>query len=112
MKHWSNLIFSKERSFAEKAREVFACQFSRNIVYQRYCEALDPGISERIQDDKRVPDNIENIPLLPIRAFKDAAVTTQPEAEPDLIFKSSGTSAMRRREHRVRSEARRVGKAA
>ena len=101
MKHWSNLIFSKEHSFAEKAREVFAYQFSRNTLYQRYCEALDPEISAGIQNDLPVPDNIANIPLLPIRAFKDAAVTTQPEAEPDLIFKSSGTSAMRRSEHRV-----------
>src|SRR5690625_5406621 len=103
MNNWSNILFSDERSFAEKAREVFAYQFKSNILYQRYCEALDPEIPARVHDDIQVYDDIpvQDIPLLPIRAFKDAAVTTQPEAEPDLIFKSSGTSAMRRSEHRV-----------
>jgi len=95
MKNWSELIFSDSISFDEKARQVFEYQYEHTAVYHRYCEALNPEIPERVRDD------IQAIPLLPIKAFKDARVTAHPDAEPKLIFKSSGTSGMQRSVHRV-----------
>ena len=95
MEDWSSLIFSDEKSFEEKALQVFQYQYENNTVYHRYCKALDSKILEQVQDDTA------DIPLLPIKAFKDADVTTQPEAEPELSFKSSGTSGMQRSTHHV-----------
>ena len=95
MQDWSTIIFSTEISFQEKAEKVFKYQYENNEVYRRYCEALDPEILEQVQDD------INKIPLLPTKAFKDAKVTTQDEFEPDLGFKSSGTSDMQKSVHNV-----------
>lgn len=90
MKNWSEFIFSDELSFEEKAQQVFEYQFKNNAVYRRYCGAL-----EKVQAD------IPQSPLLPIKAFKDAAVSTHPGQESELCFKSSGTSDMQRSVHHV-----------
>jgi len=95
MKDWSSIIFSDETSFEEKARQVFEYQYEKNAVYRRYCETLNSDILQRVQDD------VEAIPLLPIKAFKDTEVTCQPDLEPEITFKSSGTSSMERSVHRV-----------
>lgn len=95
MQDWYKLIFSEDSSFEEKARQVFEFQLEQNPVYRRYCMALDPEILKRRRKDP------ETIPLLPIKAFKDAEVTTHSPAETDLIFKSSGTSDMKRSVHHV-----------
>ncbi|GAA5520407.1 hypothetical protein LQ318_01650 [Aliifodinibius salicampi] len=86
MQSWPNLIFSDTLSFEEKVQQVFEYQSENNPVYRRYCEALD---------------NIEAIPLLPIKAFKEAAVTAHPKEDYELVFKSSGTSDMQRSIHKV-----------
>lgn len=95
MKNWSKFIFSDEISFDEKAKQVFEYQFENNPVYRCYCEALNSEISKQVQDD------ISRAPLLPIKAFKDATITTDSDVKPDLTFKSSGTSDMQRSEHRI-----------
>lgn len=115
MRSWNNL-FKKDISFEEKAKQVFDYQFKNNPVYRRYCEALKsekfqitcyPELSEAHEFDKQqkipkqVRNDTEHYPLLPVKAFKDADVTTRSDADPDLIFKSSGTSDMQRSEHRV-----------
>ena len=94
MNNWAKLIFSGELSFEEKAKEVFEYQLEKNVVYQRYCKALNIDL-------KVAWDDPNSIPLLPIKAFKDAKVTTHPEEEPEVVFKSSGTSDMQRSIHRV-----------
>lgn len=99
MTNWKEFIFSDSISLDEKVRQVFEYQFKNNGVYHRYCKALDSEILQRVQDD------IKAIPLLPIKAFKDARVTTHPDDEPDLIFKSSGTSDMQRSIHLVYDSA-------
>lgn len=115
MKNWSKLIFSDEHSFGEKAKQVFKYQFEHNPLYSRYCKALDEIsssydselVSESTSKDvkekilNRVQDDITSYPLLPIKVFKDAAITTHPGQEPELVFKSSGTSDMQRSIHRV-----------
>ncbi len=100
MKDWSSLIFSDDKSFEEKARQVFQYQYENNPVYQRFCEALGTN-TENISCHPELDSGSQEIPLLPIKAFKDAVVTTQPDGEPELIFKSSGTSGMERSVHHV-----------
>lgn len=90
MENWSDIIFSDELSFEEKASQVFEYQLENNFVYRRYCEALG-----------KVSSDPDSFPLLPIKAFKDTKVTTHPDDEVELVFKSSGTSDMQRSIHRV-----------
>ena len=97
MKNWVDIIFLEELSFEEKARQVFEYQLQNNSVYDRFCVAFNT----KSKILKRVQDDISAIPLLPIKAFKDASVTTHPEEEAELIFKSSGTSDMQRSIHRI-----------
>lgn len=97
MNNWSELIFSEEYSFEEKAKRVFKYQWNNNSVYFRYCEALNQNFEIKKQDKS----DISAIPLLPIKAFKDASVTTYPNTEAELTFKSSGTSDMHRSIHPV-----------
>lgn len=106
MKNWSDIVFSKEISFEDKARKVFEYQFENNPVYRRYCEALgvnsEPTYDDKTKILKQVRDDISRAPLLPVKAFKDTSITTQPNKEdPDLQFKSSGTSKMQRSNHSV-----------
>ncbi len=97
MKNWSDIIFSEGLSFREKVKQVFEYQLQNNSVYDRFCVALNTK-SEIL---KQVQDDISAIPLLPMKAFKDAFVTTYPDADAELVFKSSGTSDMQRSIHRV-----------
>ncbi len=108
------LIFS-DQPFEEKVLHVFEYQLEHNPVYRRYCEALfchselvsesqqeavkRQEILKQVQDYNKV--DLSKIPLLPIRAFKDAEVTTQPGEEHELVFQSSGTSGMERSVHKV-----------
>ncbi len=115
MDEWKQLIFNNSSSLRDIALQVFEYQFEHNPVYRRYCVALDDisvscdadlvseceskNIKEKILN--RVRDDITSYPLLPIKAFKDAAVTAHPNQEPELVFKSSGTSDMQRSIHQV-----------
>lgn len=113
MKDWSTIIFSDELGFNKKAQQVFKYQFEYNPVYRRYCKALTNVStlchSERVSDSalenkkllKRIHNDIFAIPLLPIKAFKNARVTTPTDEEIELVFKSSGTSDMQRSVHLV-----------
>lgn len=96
MKEWKNLIFSDDTSFDEKARLIFKYQYKNNIVYHRYCQTLgvSPG-DYQYEWEKTLP------PMLSVRAFKDATVTSVTEKEADLIFQSSGTGGMQKSIHRV-----------
>lgn len=102
MKNWTDFLFSEDISFENKALEVYEFQYANNPVYQRYCEALE-NVTGRYHnpEEVRYPDEI---PFLPIKAFKDAEITTH-QGDPDLIFRSSGTSGMERSEHQVMDAA-------
>lgn len=91
-REWADYLFASDSSFEEKARAVFEYQFKENPVYQRFCRALAVSPEKLASADE--------IPLLPIRAFKDAVVRANGR-EPDLVFRSSGTSGMERSEHQV-----------
>lgn len=102
LNHWPSLIFSDSVSFEEKAQQVFEYQFENNPVYRRYCEGLGVNLES---SSILVQGDISGIPLLPIKAFKDAKVTAHPDDDPELIFKSSGTSDMQRSIHRIYDSA-------
>lgn len=95
MQDWVKLIFSKEIPFGEKVMRVFEYQFQQNEIYRRFCEALGVKNPELISNDFIGP------PLLPIRAFKDSELSCRPDEQPDLVFRSSGTSGMERSRHLV-----------
>src|SRR5690625_4330960 len=86
-------IFRETESFAIRAVEVFSYQAEHNPVYRRFVDTF--GFSQ-----KKVPDDLTEIPLLPIRAFKEARVTTSQSPSP-LRFRSSGTTDMERSTHEV-----------
>lgn len=95
MQDWETFIFS-DKPFEEKALEIFEYQFETNLIYRRFCKAL--GISDQNVDD------ITKIPLFPVQAFKEARITTRPDAADALKFQSSGTSAMPSSTHFVADE--------
>jgi hypothetical protein len=78
-------IFSidSDRAFDTLAMEVFAYQYSHNVVYREFCDAL-----------RRTPANVENvtyIPFLPVEMFKSHEVVSFPGVE-EAVFYSSGTT--------------------
>lgn len=81
--------FSKD-PFEKKTLWVFNWQKKNSPIYSRFCEAL--GI-DNIQ-------SIEDMPLLPIQAFKDTKVISG-RTLPDMYFESSGTSGMQRSRHYI-----------
>jgi len=90
-------IFDDSIPFEAKALEVFTWQYRYNEVYHRFCDAmkLTPNTVTKVQE----------IPLLPVDAFKEADVMSVEEHRgPDLVFKSSGTSSMERSRHAILDE--------
>lgn len=85
-------IFDPNRPFIEKARSVFEFQVSNNPVYSRFASHFIP-VGE-------LPESVDDIPLLPIRAFKECDLIAG-GFTPELTFKSSGTGTMDRSRHHV-----------
>lgn len=92
MQELEHVIFDGNLSFEDRCMKVFEYQVNQVEVYKRFCEAL--GISK--------PENPEEIPLLPLQAFKDTRVLKNDFAS-NLHFKSSGTSGMQRSTHFIRN---------
>ncbi len=88
--------FDLSLTFEDKAFQIFEFQKERNPVYGKFCETL--GVNKI--------GFIEDIPLLPIQAFKDTELMTLEHGElrPELVFKSSGTSGMNKSQHFVAKE--------
>ncbi|NGP76133.1 hypothetical protein G3570_05790 [Balneolaceae bacterium YR4-1] len=118
MQNWKELIFSEDIAFEDKASKVFEYQYKNNIMYKRYCNALHSVIGntyskleakETALSPSKIGDklmglareDVDNIPLFPIQGFKDAELTCRTDTEPELVFKSSGTTSMARSTHLV-----------
>jgi hypothetical protein len=86
-----NLLRSGQDSFESLATKLFAYQFSSNAPYQRYCRSQ--GVVPR--DDL----SWQEIPAVPIQAFKSTELCTFPVAQASAIFESSGTSGTVRSRH-------------
>lgn len=106
MKNWIELIFGTDKPFEEKVLTVFEYQFENNAIYRRFCKALGTNPA-KISCHPELGSGSQGIPLLPIKAFKDAEVVTAKDnstfktQNSSLTFKSSGTSEMQRSIHRV-----------
>ena len=74
-----------EGDFETIALELFAYQYEKNRPYHAYCrnQGATPGTVQRWQD----------IPAVPVRAFKSAELATFPVARSSAIFESSQTTA-------------------
>lgn len=84
--------FDDAISFEDKVISVFRYQFRNNRIYKTFCETL--GIREH------QINGVHDIPLLPVRAFKESRMTTL-NYKAGLYFKSSGTSDMKQAVHEV-----------
>lgn len=81
--------FDEQQPFEQKAIELFELQRKYNPVYARFVKALG----------KDQVSSVEDIPLLPIQAFKEQKIVTPETEEPELFFQSSGTTAMKKSRH-------------
>jgi hypothetical protein len=90
-----DLVFDNSISFEERCRIVLDYQLDQNPVYKIFFGVLG------VQDSNLV--KINDIPLLPVRAFKDTKLlaTGSGDEKPDLIFRSSGTGSMNQSIHYV-----------
>jgi hypothetical protein len=79
------------------AKRVFTWQFTRNEVYRRFAEGrgVTPGTVRSWED----------VPAVPAAAFKRVRLISGDPAGVERVFRTSGTSAGRRREHHVGSLA-------
>src|SRR5581483_11415489 len=80
-----------EAAFNALALELFALQFEQVGIYRDFCRGrgAEPGNVARWQE----------IPALPIEAFKDFEVTGLAAEERTAVFHSSGTTAEKRSRH-------------
>ena len=85
-------IFDDSIPFDEKLNFVYQYQRSESNVYNTFASHFFP-------DDKITPDP-DDIPLLPVRAFKDTKLIAG-NGEPQLTFRSSGTGDMMRSSHHL-----------
>ncbi|MEX0686042.1 MAG: hypothetical protein WD267_12050 [Balneolales bacterium] len=95
MRDWSEYIFDPPVNFEEKALHVFDHQFYHNRLYNDFCIAM--GINTSIVQ------SVKEIPLLPVKAFREASVLCNYVTKTDLEFRSSGTTSMRLSTHKVAS---------
>ncbi len=81
--------------FPRLALELFAYQFERNRAYRSYCQSreMTPG---------RVSD-WQDIPAVPVQAFKSATLATFPPSQAAAIFESSGTTNQTPSRHYLRT---------
>lgn len=90
-----HLIFNPSVSFKEKTLQIFEYQREYNPVFGKFCKALGVNKAKDIQE----------IPLLPIQAFKDVTVVSQSNSKFKIqnseFFESSGTSGMNRSRHYI-----------
>jgi len=83
-----------ENDFASIALEVYEFQFSLNPVYQGYCKAVGKTPAH--------VNNIHDIPFLPVSFFKTHRIATT-VFDPELVFKSSGTTGSSTSSHYIKS---------
>lgn len=75
---------ASDEDFNRQALELFAHQFAHNTPFQRFCRqrGKTPRTVRRWQD----------IPAVPISAFKALSLSSQPPASTDRVFMTSGTT--------------------
>jgi len=84
-----------EGAFDDLSLELFQYQFARNLPYQAYCRSQGIGIG----DVRRWQD----IPAVPVQAFKSAELATFPIGQAAAVFESSGTTQKTPSRHYLRT---------
>ncbi|PKD44511.1 hypothetical protein [Rhodohalobacter barkolensis] len=93
-----HLIFDSSIAFPERVIKVFNYQLENNPVYSRFNEVF--GFSR----DLSSPISIDELPLIPIRVFKEADIKSF-QGEEELLFMSSGTSSMTHSRHFIKNRS-------
>lgn len=91
-----DILYSRIKNFEEKALELFKFQAKNNKIYKAYLEARKINPNQVNQ--------IENIPFLPIRFYKDHQVVTGESEIFDQFYSSSGTTGAITSKHYIWSE--------
>jgi hypothetical protein len=91
-REWHRFLFDSSAPFEERYSSVFQFQFQHNPCYRKFIKAIGWSPETILEPDE--------LPLLPIRAFKMREIITEGQ-KPEIIFKSSGTSGMNRSKHSV-----------
>lgn len=87
-----DFIFHKEHTFFERAKQVYRYQIENNPYYRVF--------AGHFLSENQLPGSISEIPLMPIRVFKELNLIAEGK-EPAITFKSSGTESMSRSRHHV-----------
>jgi hypothetical protein len=80
-----------DAAFGELALRLFAYQFAHNAPYRKYCERKG-----------RTPDNVtrwQEVPAVPIGAFKETVLACEPPEQAVACFQSSGTTGDKKSQH-------------
>lgn len=85
-------LFDQNIPFCQRAQEVYSYQLSSSPVYRSFVSALGIPLNQ-------IPLP-EEMPLLPVRAFKDTTILCK-DCNQELLFKSSSTGDLGRSEHAV-----------
>lgn len=88
----TDFIFDDQVSLNKRAENVFKYQLKNNPVYKLFSDHFTVSSGD--------PIHFQEIPLLPIRAFKETKLCAS-EKHPEIVFKSSGTGSMDRSQHFV-----------
>ena len=85
-----------EKEFGAVALRIFQFQYVNNLLYRDYCDAVkkNPATVRRLGE----------IPFLPVSFFKTHRIETT-AFDPELLFKSSGTTGGQTSTHFVKSAA-------
>jgi len=86
-----NFIFDERIPFQQRLHRVLKYQMENNPVYRVFYETIT---SQNIESVKP-----EQIPRLPVRAFKESKIASFDSREAELVFRSSGTGNMNRSVH-------------
>jgi len=82
--HSSSCRASSDALFNDLALKIYRYQFKRNLPYQRFCR-LQKKTAEDVE-------RWEEIPLLPVTAFRSVDLACRPVDDAVRIFHSSGTT--------------------
>lgn len=85
-------LFDDEKPFLERAQFAYRYQVENNSIYRVF--------ASHFFGENQQPGSVAEIPLMPIRAFKELDVIVDGK-EPEITFKSSGTGSMSRSRHLV-----------
>ena len=90
---WRDFVFDTGRTFDRKAAAVFRHQIRHLSCYRQFCKELGIEIPEK--------GDSGSIPLMPIQVFRDAHIRPDYVTRPQAVFRSSGTTGMRRSTHEI-----------